>query len=92
MNCDECDRARESGKWRRFNSLACEYCAARLIQRIKGLDLPRDRISERCTAALRMSVEHGLDEARIRALVKGPMALEPKREKKDQEQTKGKKT
>ena len=91
MACDECRHARNtSGLWNRFDSLKCIYCAARLIQVIGKRNAPRDQLSAERAKELKESVERGLDEQRIRELVKGPLALEPL-EKADK-QEKGKKT
>jgi hypothetical protein len=82
--CDDCTAARESnGNWRRFNNRACIYCAARLIQRTAPsvLGIPAGECQPRRTAALEVAVAAGLDEALIRKLAKGPLALEPLPEK-----------
>jgi hypothetical protein len=60
-----------------FNSNGCIYCAARLVQAIKKLPIGRDEKISRCQKALAMSVSYGLNEASIRALEKGDMAVEP---------------
>lgn len=79
MACDDCQHARSTnGLWARFDSLKCVYCAARLIQVIgKRPGATRDQISAARSAELKLSVERGLDEKRIRELVSGPLALEP---------------
>lgn len=86
--CEECEAAheasRESGAChKRFDSLKCAFCAARLIQTIKRAAKSRAEATERCKAALAMSVAAGLDEKEIRRLEgAGSMALKPREEKK----------
>lgn len=78
MACEECTRARASqGHWSMYDNRRCVYCAARLIQAIGKLQIPREDISRRRTVILQESVAAGHREARIRELVKGPLALEP---------------
>lgn len=84
MPCDDCEAARASnGVWRRFNNRGCIYCAARLIQRMTpallGVSIPA--CAERRKSALQVAVEAGFDEAEVRTLSKGPLALEPLPEK-----------
>lgn len=86
MTCEECQAASEANNeramHRRFDSLKCTHCAARLIQFIKRV-APRDDASARCKAALAMSVAAGLDETEIRRLESSAaMALKPLEEKK----------
>ena len=77
--CEECVAARESGgHHRRFDSLKCVYCAARLIQKIKRLGIGKTEASARCKAALAESVARGLDEKELRRLEAGPMAIAPR--------------
>lgn len=85
MPCWDCKAAKETdGQWRQFDSLKCPYCCARLIQMLGRLNMPqgeapsswRDKISARRKQALADSVAAGLDEARIRELAKGPLAVE----------------
>ena len=85
MACEDCKRARASdGKWMTFDCLKCVYCAARLIQVIGKQPITREEVAARRTAALKDSVARGLDEQRIRALAKGPLALEPVEKIKDE--------
>lgn len=82
--CDDCATAREcNGNWSRFNNRACAYCAARLIQRTAPsvLGIPTAECAARRKASLKVAVDAGLDEALIRKLTKGPLALEPLPEK-----------
>jgi hypothetical protein len=53
------------------------FCAARLIQAIGRLQGDKEALSARRKAVLKDSVEWGLDETRIRALVKSGLALAP---------------
>jgi len=70
--CTDCSAARETnGLWRMFNNRACLYCAARLIQTIPAQEPVRRR------AMLDESAAAGLDPARIREMVRGPMAIAP---------------
>lgn len=78
MSCEECSRARATnGAWNRYDSRKCVFCAARLIQAIGRMQGDKQALSARRTASLKDSVEWGLDEARIRALVKSGLALAP---------------
>lgn len=78
MSCVDCLHARSTdGRWNRFDSRKCVYCAARLLQAIGRRQVSREVISRRRTECLQESVAAGLDEARIRAMVKGPLAIEP---------------
>ena len=78
MTCKECDAAREVGNYgRTFDSLKCVYCAARLIQRIGKCRIGAEQCTVMRRKALADSMEAGLDEAMIRKLAKGPIALEP---------------
>ena len=77
MTCKECNAARECGNYGRlFDSLKCVYCAARLIQRIGKLRIGAEQCVVMRRKALADSVAVGLDEAMIRKLAKGPVALE----------------
>lgn len=78
MSCEECRAAiRTSGAWNRFDSGRCVYCAARHIQFIQRMKLPREEISARCTTALNEALSRGFDEKAIRAMVRGELAVEP---------------
>ena len=90
--CWDCYSATETnGQWVRFDSLKCPYCSARLIQALGRLNMRqgethqthRERISARRKAVLDDSVAAGLSEALIRDLVKGKMAVEPVKGKRD---------
>jgi alpha-D-ribose 1-methylphosphonate 5-triphosphate synthase subunit PhnG len=84
MPCDDCAIAREaSGNWRRFNNRACIWCAARLIQRTTPsvLGIAAAACTERRKAALAVAMDAGFEEAEVRKLIKGPLALEPLPEK-----------
>ncbi len=82
MICQPCTVAREY-VWhgRLFDSVKCVYCAARLIQLLGTLPIGRTECARRRRAVLNDSVAAGLDEALIRALAKGPMAVEPEQKK-----------
>ena len=58
-------------------SPACIHCGARLIQRIGKLPIPQSSCTARRKAVLADWMAHGHDEATIRALVKGPLAIGP---------------
>ncbi len=87
--CWDCNAASEAPNWTMFDSLKCEWCAARLIQTLGRLNMRqgespiqhRDRISARRKVVLADSIASGLDEAKIRELVKGPMAIAPAKRK-----------
>lgn len=85
MTCPDCQAATETkGLWRRYNSLQCTFCAARLIQVLGRLNMPqgetpttwRAKITARRKIVMADSVAAGLADADIRTLVKGPMAVE----------------
>lgn len=74
LACEECDVARESPDWKRFDSLKCVYCAARLIKRVAQFATSRSEVTERRQKALAAAVERGLSETEIRGLVeRGPL-------------------
>jgi len=77
VTCERCTQEREF-PGRRWFTPSCVYCGARLIQRIKAMGLPRQEASARMTNALADWVAMGHSEQQIRALVKGPLAVEPK--------------
>lgn len=76
MSCTDCTATREAPAWPMHNP-ACIYCGARLIQRIGKYNIAVAAVTERRRAVLADWVAHGHDEAQIRALVKGPLAVEP---------------
>jgi len=78
MPCSDCAVSREY-VWfgRMFDSLKCVFCAARLIQLIGTFQITPTECAKRRRLVLADSMAAGLDEAQIRALVKGPMAIEP---------------
>ena len=77
--CPDCQSARETnGFWTQFNSPQCPYCTARLIQRIGKLRSPSSAaISARRLVVLQDAIAWGHPEDGIRALAKGPLAVEP---------------
>ena len=79
MTCTDCKAAKETGGlWVQFNSPQCLWCTARLIQQIGKLKTPTsEKITVRRRVVLAEAVAWGWDEAQIRALAKGGMALEP---------------
>lgn len=78
MTCPCCKAARETaGGWPYFE-LQCAWCGARLIQRIGKLPgRLTSELSQRRKAVLADWVRWGHAEQEIRALVAGPMAVEP---------------
>lgn len=76
MTCTDCAATREASRWP-YHDVACIYCGARLIQRIRRYSIPVSELTERRRAVLADWVAHGHDEAQLRALVKGPLAVEP---------------
>jgi hypothetical protein len=84
MACPDCRAARETnGLWAQFNTPQCIFCTARLIQRLPKLRSPSSAaIAARRLAVLQDAVAWGWDESQIRALAKGPMALEPEGKRK----------
>ena len=77
-HCKCCSAAQETrGLSPMYDSLKCKYCTARLIQRIGKLPIPQAEAAERRKAVLSDALARGMNEAEIRALVKGGMALEP---------------
>lgn len=57
---------------------ACLHCGARLIQSLGRLPIPASECRQRRQAMLAHWLKHGHSEAEIRALVKGPLAVQPK--------------
>lgn len=78
MWCPSCQAAEETkGLWRQYNSPQCPFCTARLIQQIGKCRSPTsDEITARRRVVLQDAVAYGHQEAEIRALTKGPLALE----------------
>lgn len=77
-SCTDCCASRATnGLWTRYDSLKCPYCCARLIQQIALLSIARSEATARRKAVLADWIKAGHDEAQIRALVKGPLPLEP---------------
>jgi hypothetical protein len=76
MACHECRRARESPAYPWFCPL-CLWCGARLIQRLGGLDMPREEIANRRKRVLADWVSHGHAESELRRLAKQPGCYEP---------------
>ena len=76
MNCTDCTATREAPAWPMHNP-TCLYCGATLIQRIGKYSIPISAATERRRAVLDDWVAHGHDEAQIRRLAKGPLAIEP---------------
>lgn len=79
MTCTSCQAARETqGLWPHFDSLKCQFCAARLIQQIGKLPVGNDAITARRRVVLADAVAFGRSETEIRRLAKGTeLALEP---------------
>lgn len=79
MKCTDCKAATiTQGCWRQFNSPACVFCTARLIQQIGKLRTPTSaEIAARRLAVLADAVAWGHSEAEIRKLAKGPLAYAP---------------
>ena len=76
MTCANCITAKGFNGYRMFNP-ACIYCGARLIQRLGMFQIPTSECTTRRRAVLADWMAHGHDEAQIRALVKGPLAIAP---------------
>lgn len=76
MSCADCTATREAPAWPMHNP-ACLHCGARLIQRIGKYQIPVSEATTRRRAVLADWMAHGHDEAQLRALVKGPLAVEP---------------
>ena len=79
MACPDCRAARETnGLWRQYNTPQCMYCTARWIQMLPKIirTWTTERITAERRAALAAAVAYGHSEEAIRALAKGPMALE----------------
>lgn len=68
MACGVCDVAKTDPSHLRF-SMGCNWCCARLIKRIKQLDLPKQMKMDRCRENLADWVAYGIaNEAEIRRI------------------------
>jgi hypothetical protein len=77
MACSDCMASRAtSGLWKTFDPL-CVFCGARLIQAIGRLQIPASEATKRRKAVLADWLKYGHAEKELRALVRGPAALEP---------------
>jgi len=76
MTCTDCTATREAPAWPMHNP-ACIYCGGRLIQKIGTYQIPQSEATTRRRAVLADWVAAGHDEKQIRALCKGPLAVEP---------------
>ena len=74
--CNCCQAARLYPQHNQFNP-ACLYCGARIIQHLGTLQIPQSDCTRRRRDALATWVAHGHNEAQIRALASGPLALTP---------------
>lgn len=82
MTCTDCIGADETkGAWLQFNP-ACLHCGARYIQWLGRQRLPSAVVTARRREVLAAWLAHGHDEAEIRELIKGPMAVTPKESKR----------
>jgi len=71
MQCTDCKAATQTdGKWKRYDTPKCIHCAARLIQVIGKLTIPKPEASARMRATLLDAVVFGHSEAEIRKLAK----------------------
>lgn len=80
MPCPDCQAATTTqGCWRQYNSQACAFCCARLIQQLGKLRTPTaEQIQARRRAALSDSVSAGMNEQEIRDLAKSKtLAVQP---------------
>ncbi len=76
MTCTNCETARTFPQYRLFNPV-CLYCGARLIQSLGLLPIPVSECKTRRQAMLALWLSQGHNEAQIRELVKGPLAIAP---------------
>mgnify|MGYP003606892547 CR=1 FL=1 len=74
--CNCCQAARLYPQHNQFNP-ACLYCGARIIQHLGTMQIPQSDCTRRRRDALATWVAHGHNEAQIRALASGPLALTP---------------
>jgi len=76
MNCTDCTATREAPAWPMHNP-ACIFCGSRLIQKIGKYPVAISEATERRRVVLADWVAAGHNEAQLRALCKGPLAIEP---------------
>jgi len=76
LMCDQCTIARVQPDYRLYNP-ACLWCGARIIQCATAWHQPAQTVAERRRHSLALWVAHGHSEEKIRALVKGSLAIEP---------------
>jgi hypothetical protein len=74
--CNCCQAARLYQAHNQFNP-ACLYCGARIIQHLGTMQIQKSDCTRRRRDALATWVAHGHNEAQIRALASGPLALTP---------------
>jgi hypothetical protein len=77
MACECCTASRETNGVYRLFDPKCIYCGARLIQKIGKLQIAASEARDRRKAVLGDWCSYGHSEKAIRALVRGPAALEP---------------
>jgi hypothetical protein len=80
MTCTDCQAATTTqGFWRQYNSPACAFCSARLIQQLGKLRTPTsEQITARRRAVIGGAIAHGHSELEIRELAKlKTMAVQP---------------
>lgn len=75
--CPDCQRA-AVGPLYALHCPTCVYCGARAIQRIQALPIPADDKRDRCRKVLADWLAHGHSESELRALAKGPTAVQPR--------------
>ena len=75
--CQDCQRA-SVGPLYALHCPKCIYCGARAIQRIQKLQITADEKRSRCRQVLADWMAHGHSESELRALAKGPTALQPR--------------
>lgn len=74
--CKPCSIARDHAAYTLFCP-SCIHCGARIIQHLGTMQLPVSDCTRRRKAMLKVWTDYGHSEATIRAMVKGPLALEP---------------
>ena len=75
--CQDCQRA-SVGPLYALHCPTCVYCGARAIQRIQKLQITPDEKRDRCRKVLADWLDHGHSETQLRALAKGPTAVQPR--------------
>lgn len=72
MPCNDCQAATiTQGCWLTYNSPACIFCSARLIQQLPKLRTPTtEQIAARRRAVLQDAIAYGHNELQIRQLAK----------------------